>query len=159
MKNKKLSWILLPVVLGVWGMIGWKIYEGTKDEVVSDIESENPIYENTDTTLSPNEYALVLNYRDPFLDKLPKAKEGVSSIPKMTIEVQPVDIPSETWPLLLYGGLVREPKGGETVGFLTVEGQPQFVHTGDEIGNIRVGRITIDSIEIYMGKMKRYVGK
>lgn len=160
MKNKKLSWILLPVVLGIWGAIGWQVYAAMKsdDGVLID---DNTTEADTGTTKAvPDTFTLLLDYRDPFLDKpvINTKSTSVNNNATAQKKTQPV-IVSTQWPAITYSGLVRQPNSDRMVGFLSVGGKTHFVKSGDVIEMISVGRITRDSVEIVMGKERRYYRK
>lgn len=158
MKNKKLSWFLLPVVLAIWGIIGWKVYAAMKQEP----EEESVFADHSDligdTSFVPEDYELILDYRDPFLGKTEVKKPKTNSIAVIPPQ-PPVKSTAETdvWPVITYSGLVREPKSGKTVGFLTIAGESCFVQTGDILGDLSVGKCNKDSVQVLKGKVSKWI--
>src|ERR1700753_1159389 len=68
MKNKKLTYILIAVVVGVWGMILYRVFDtvGENDDapVTAFIpKDKEPL---NDYAIQPDTTRLLLNYRDPF---------------------------------------------------------------------------------------------
>ena len=162
MKNKKLSWILLPAVLGIWAVIGWKVYAAMRNDESPFTDTGTAGISNADSPALPDTYELVLDYRDPFLDKPAPVKIQPSRhVVQGTTPVKPSRDSSATvsWPAISYYGLVRQPESGKTVGFLAVNGSSCFIRSGDNVGNILVGRINADSVEVIMGKLKKFVRK
>lgn len=160
MKNKKLSWFLVPVVLSIWGAIGWQVYVAMKSD-----EDIAPGKVNTLTSVEsisavPDTFALLLDYRDPFLDKTFAKTPPVSSIKNNPTppKTNPI-VATITWPTISYSGLVRQPSGDRMLGFLSVNGKSHFVKSGDVIDGLSVGRVTKDSAEIIMGQEHRYFRK
>jgi hypothetical protein len=161
MKNKKTAYFMLPVVLAIWGMIGWKAYVvlGANDKNVA---TDVPLTEKKikRETLSDTIH-LIANYRDPFLDRMienpkPRIKQQNSKaeIVKPQIPVQPV-----AWPKVVYHGLIKKASDKRTVGFLSVDGASHFVQSGEDAGNVKVGRIWKDSVEIFWQKEKKMFRK
>jgi hypothetical protein len=161
MKSKVTSWILLPVVLGIWGTIGWKVYVSMRGD-----ESNGPVIVKEELVQQKrndrDSFVLLLNYRDPFLGKtdLHEAKKDrtVSNQP-MKAEVKKTDLALKQWPAIRYSGLVKRTSDQKSVGFLNVDGRSEFVQTGMILGEIRIGKIWKDSVEVYWEKDRRVVRK
>jgi hypothetical protein len=161
MKNKKTAYILVPVVLAIWGMIGWKVYAAMKGK-----ERSMNIVTTEKSNISKNEISdtirLIANYRDPFLDDSKfkiqdsKLKPGNKTL-KVKIPVEPKVIVA--WPAVAYYGLIKRNGDGKTVGFLSVKGVSYFVQGGDGAGEVRVGKLWKDSVEVVWGKERRVVGR
>ena len=162
MKNKKTAWMLLPAVLLIWGLLGWKIYAAMKDDPSPPFVATSPDPSAPKHVTVPDSYQLLLDYPDPFLTakKTPvrnvspsSPKPGNTSTPKVTAPIAPA-----VWPELRYAGLVQS-KDGKTLGFLTVNGASHFVKTNDIIGEITVQKIWKDSVLVVRGKEKNVVRK
>ena len=160
MKNKKLSWFLLPAVLCIWGVIGWKVYAAVGDD--EDIAApENELHVTSDHVPAiPDTYNLQLDYRDPFLDKpvpvkMPKKNSSAPIPPKIEKKETVVAV----WPVLRYAGLVKQSKDGKLVGFLNVNGVSHFVKSTDVIDELVIGKVWSDSVEVRRGKERRVITK
>ncbi|CAN5882891.1 hypothetical protein BH11BAC7_BH11BAC7_16740 [soil metagenome] len=165
MKNKKTAYLLVPIVLAIWGMIGWKVYAamGGKDENNKLALIENISVSNIEI---PDTVELIANYRDPFLDdskfKIQDSKFRIndSKLLKVKIPEQPKVI--AVWPVVAYYGLIRRNGDGKTVGFLNVNGVSYFVSAtagGEVAGDVRVGKLWKDSVEVFWDRERRVVGK
>ncbi len=158
-------YVLLPVVLAIWGTIGWKIYVGLKDqdEHTGATQIEKPIaIDQVDAARLP----IVANYRDPFLDgAVTHANTGQTGMPKPKAVVAPVvtvKAPVETplhWPEISYSGLIKRNGEEKVVGFLNVDGQSHFVKPGDKAGAVTVLKLWKDSIQLSWNKQVRVVRK
>lgn len=163
MKNKKLSWILLPGVLAIWAAIGWQVYAAMKsdDEAVNEQSLEQ--IAPTTKSVVPDTFVLLLDYRDPFLDDVVRKTPPPNSQSKNAISVAkktlPPPTPAATWPTLSYSGLVRHSGSERSVGFLSVNGNSHFVKTGDIVEGLRVGKVWKDSVEVVMGKETKIIRK
>lgn len=161
MKNKKTSWILLPAVLLIWGIIGWKIYAATRDNPSADVLPRSTAEVAPEKSDVPDTYRLLLDYPDPFLaTSKPVATKPSGTnphIPKPKISTEPVA--AAVWPEIRYAGLVKSPKDGKVVGFLTIDGTSHFVKSGDAIGSVSVKTIWKDSALVGFGKESRTIHK
>lgn len=160
MKNKKLSWILLPAVLAIWGMIGWKVYAAMngEDEVFANNVPQTSLY--SDTSVVPEDYTLSLNYRDPFFEPQQKPKTVSTNVKKTETPSVQTSAPQVTqWPSVSYGGLVRQTQSGKTVGFLIINGSSHFVNAGDVAGELTVVKMWSDSVEVKFAKESRRIRK
>ena len=161
MKNKKTAYFLLPVVLAVWGMIGWKVYAAFGEKKMSSVTAQ-PSFDKVITIKSGDTIPLIANYRDPFLDKVTEntiSKNPVKN-PKSQKAEQPVSIPqAEKWPSLVYHGLIKKSGSEKMVGFLTVNNKSFFVHGNEDAGIVSIGKVWKDSIEIFFAKEKQTIHK
>ena len=157
---------MVPLVLAIWGMIGWKVYAAMKGKKDSDfvIAKEEKIKVSTEI---PDTVKLIADYRDPFLGKSianekdskfntdnyqqGNSKLKVAKIPEPTIVA--------TWPAISYHGLVKRNGDQKTVAFLNVSGTSYFVKGGDVAGEVQVGKLWKDSVEILFGKDKKVFRK
>lgn len=158
MKDKKLSWFLLPAVIAIWGMIGWKVYAAIAGEEEAAHVPVRPTERLADTSATPAQYTLLLNYRDPFFETKPKPKPAATNPVKPGQAPVKASVPAPAaaaWPVVSYGGLVRQTQSGKTVGFLVVNGTSYFVNAGDAVDELAVRSLWSDSIEVRFGKESR----
>src|ERR1044072_6787061 len=161
MKNRKTTYFMLPFVLAIWGVIGWKVYVAFGKNIKNVVSNNAPAEKNKAEPLADT-ISLIANYRDPFLDKtienspakihttkISKA-ESVKSIPVVTVAA---------WPKIMYHGLIKRSGDKRTVGFLSVDGKSFFVQGGGEAGAVKVGKLWNDSVEIFFGKEKKMIRK
>lgn len=151
-------YVLLPLVLGLWCYIGWKIYDGLHD---SDNTNFNvPVAAVfSDSVPVPESYTLQANYRDPFLGDLvrtaPAAVSGANGAVKQN--VQKTSIPPSSpanWPAITYGGVIQK-KQGQPLALLQVNGQDFLLRAGEKALDVTVVAIHRDSIVVGWNKQKR----
>lgn len=162
MKGKATAKLLLPLVIAIWAMIGWKVYAAmNKDGDANNVSFHAPEVAAHGKAL-PDSVVLIANYRDPFLDKPVEVKRNASAAAPAAVAKVKVEIPSKpiaTWPKLGYYGLIKRNGDAKTVGFLSVDGESHFVQSGTVIGEVKVLRMWKDSVEVVWGKERRVVGK
>lgn len=163
MKNKKLSWILLPGVLAIWVAIGWQVYAAMKSDDENIAEKPRTSLEPTAHSGVPDTFELLLDYRDPFLEDVVRKTPPPNSQSKNAVTVAkktlPPPTPAASWPTLSYSGLVRHSGSERSVGFLSVNGNSHFVKSGDVVEGLRVGKVWKDSVEVVMGRETRNIRK
>lgn len=130
--KKKLTLVLLVVlVLFVWGLIGVRIWKMTKtQEPPRQVET---VRDKAPQAVTPD--TLLLNYRDPFLDKqrVEAKRETVSEVRSVAAEMP--------MPQLAYKGLVRG-KDKKIRAIVEVDGEVKTFAVGEQIQGARV--VTID---------------
>lgn len=177
LKSKKSIYFLLPVTLGIWGFIGYKVYQymsaGEDDMPLT--ENISPI--NTEKIIADT-FALFNNYRDPFLGNdgremagLPKNNGNYYSnnnpknnTPKRNTPPPPASnntvAANNGWPKIVYNGMMLNESKQQSIGFLSVDGMLQRVKPGDKILNdLKVISFTQNEITIQKGKEKKVFGK
>ncbi|MCA6363624.1 MAG: hypothetical protein IM638_11355 [Bacteroidetes bacterium] len=163
MKNKRTTYLLMAVVAAIWGLIGWKIWKGLQGDDDFNVEPETVLNAKNKNTLSDS-FELILNYRDPFLDKpvaaVTSASVSTQSVPKQTVVAAPKPEPvTSSWPEIRYGGLVKRTGQEKSAAFVSVNGNSEIVVPGQKIGDITITRIWRDSVEVMRGKEKRMIKK
>jgi len=122
MKNKKNIYILLPAVLLVWGLLGYRIFSTVnpsikKQQTVAASNNFKPQLLQESETFTIN-----ADYRDPFLGtvaqkKISKTKKIAKTITKK---------PKVPFPSIMYKGLVSSKKKNQQVFLISINGQQFF---------------------------------
>ncbi|URC11274.1 hypothetical protein [Flavobacterium sp. B183] len=154
MKNKKNIYILLPIVLMVWGAVLFQLFSFTNsDEIIIDNTPElmiKPLKLN-----KRQSFTIDVNYRDPFLGKMyaenttPKAKpSGVRS----SKVIKPKE--ALVWPVILYKGLISDNKEKNKVFVLIIDKKNYFMKIGDTENEIFLKSGDKESIYVkYKGEL------
>lgn len=135
MKNKRNTYILLVVVLIIWGLIAYKIISslGGNDVVV--------LQQNTEVSFNPkpiqetDTFSIKADYRDPFLGTIEKPK--TISKPRV-IKPQEIEIP------INYSGMVRDQNTNESIFFVHINNRQHLM----KINNV------VDSVKLVKGNEK-----
>lgn len=162
MKNKKTTWFLLPAVLAIWGLLSWKLYAAMKDDAPSEMNAPSAAILATETEFIADTSKLFLDYPDPFLTATKSAVKTYTqtkNTQQKTTVLPPGTIPAPAWPELRYSGLVKSPKDGKMLGFLSINGTSHFVKNGDVIDDIIISVLNRDSVIVKRGKEMRTVRK
>jgi len=151
MKNKKNIYFLVPIVLFIWGFIGYKIYK------VSYPSGEVLHIENTTTVFKPKEikeaekFTVNLNYRDPFLGKLRAKKSKKKS---NRTKVMPV-----AFPQISYKGMLSSKKRNRSIAvfFVMINNKEQFLSIGEQIEGVKLVKGNGKEITISFKSIKKVI--
>lgn len=164
MKNKKAIWILLPAVLGLWGVIFFRV-----SNAINAGEPKSLAKHEHSIIAAPVEeveyYELKLDYDDPFLkgrkpivNRSPakaSTPKKIKPVVKKTVKELPV-----VWPNIEYKGTIGSEKGTKSMIILHVNGESWFMSPREEKAEIKLLKAYQDSIVVeYKGKEKRTIHK
>lgn len=130
MKNKKNIYVLLPIVLFVWGAVLFQLFSFTSsDEIVT--------ANNSELTIKPlkfnkrQSFSIDVNYRDPFLGKMYAENNALK--PKGNSSAVKTAKPKETlvWPVILYKGLISDTKDKNKIFMLIIDNKNYYMKIGD----------------------------
>ena len=136
MKNKKNIYILLPVVLFVWGSVLYQLFSFTNTDEISPAEKSEFIIKPLKIK-ERQTFAINVNYRDPFLGKM-YAPQKVSGIKIKSSKVNKPPKPKETlvWPTVLYKGMISDVKEKKKVFILIIDWKYHYMNIGDTENDI-----------------------
>jgi hypothetical protein len=181
LKNKKTAYILLPVTLIIWVLIGYKIYQflNTEDE---DLVLDTTMVAPSKDKLAGDSFIVFNNYRDPFLGNdgkelagMGKPKNNYSSNsntnyssstvrhnmnPKTPKNPVITPVVGDGWPKIVYHGMITNSSKQQSMGFVSIDGTSNRVKPGDKIGgDLKVIDFNPNEITIAKGKEKKTFGK
>lgn len=153
MKNKKNIYILLAVVLFVWGAVLYQVFSFTNS-------NEIPVSNNPEFIIKPlkikerQTFTININYRDPFLGKM-YAPQTVSNVKASTkIKKQPKSQENLVWPSILYKGMISDVKNKSKIFMLIINSQYHYMKIGDTENEIFLKEGNKESVYIkYKGNL------
>lgn len=162
MKNKKSLYILVPLLILVWGLIIQQIVSGVDDSepMVTPVQTVKNISKPVKDT---SNYVLLLDYKDPFkaghANVVREQKnEAITTnrparVPKPIKESKPI-----VWPTLKYGGMVKSSNKKE-VGLLMINGRNHLIKKGDLVKGISIINCTKSEVELSYQNEKKTLNK
>ena len=159
--KKKLTYLMLPVVIAIWGIIFYRIFFSNAADDVPVANNGRTVTGIKDDNAVPDTFSIIASYRDPFLGKVvsseaPKSiQHPVKTEPKQT---KPAPVQA-SWPTISYSGMIRNRQSSVQLAMLQVNGQSYTVKAGEVVESVKVTRIYRDSIEIGLGAEKRVFKK
>lgn len=150
MKSKHSNKVLIPLVILIWigvgaSFLGWGENSSTQTETFASSQRELLVEDQ-----EPEHLSLSLNYRDPFLDKLPALEKARSprrqkKSPKLVkvVKAEPLRIPQ-----LAYQGLVQGENEADRTAILQINKKTYTVRPGDSLQGIAIHSISHKQISI-----------
>lgn len=136
MKQRITTYILLAVVLMIWGIIGYRFLSGSGES-----EAPGAAVPGKKGTVAGRSYPPLLNYRDPFFREVPEALQKIA-LPEKKLSPPVV----EEKELIEITCLGRIEKPGEVYYLISVQSEYYPVRPGDQIGDLKVKYVRGDSI-------------
>ncbi len=130
---------LVTVVLAVWGLVGFRIWNLARPEIMESVKTEK----KTESQYIPKD-SLRLDYRDPFLEsgnaKTIAHAEKVAAIPESSAQMPP----------LMYKGMVKG-KGGTVKALVENKGEIVPLAKGAMLEKVHVIEIEPEHILVRFG--------
>lgn len=162
MNKKKVNYILIPVVLLIWGYIAYIIINGfSKEEKTFTINNRlSPI--EIDSVKSDS-FVLQANYIDPFLKnktyQTSRSSSKIISKPKINTPKKEVIKPSVNWNFIHYHGRIKNQKTGKHVAMMNISGKDYLINEGESKDDVKLIKLLEDSIKISYQKEYAFIKK
>ena len=131
MKTKTKTYVLLTLVLSIWGVIGYKIISATNPkstEVVqhADVSFTPSVKKEADT------FSIQTTNRDPFLETL---------LVKNRLKTQRLKPKTSlVWKPIVYHGIISNQNSKVKVFIISIDGQQYLIQRGQTINDIKLIR-------------------
>lgn len=157
LKNKKATYLLIPLNLLIWGFFIYRFYSAYTDAVLPDHEPRLQAVK-LDTEKDSSTYTLQLNYKDPFLKggehvSRPPAEPSISPPPKPVAAAvkEPPAAPKQL-PDIKYLGLIKNSSTGMATALVSLNGQSHLIKPNDTFDGICFKSFNNDSLVARWGK-------
>lgn len=162
--NKKLTYILIPVVLIIWGGILFKIMQYRSSDETSG--NSIPSYtENKEIAMEKDSFSLIADYNDPFIKRrYSPPKEKSSSAESKVVSTRRNRSPQRSprvnrrrvrWPNIAYGGVIINENNKELTALINLNNTNRLLYEGDVFEDVTLLEIYNDSIIVsYMDEQK-----
>lgn len=141
MKNKKSLYILLPLVIIIWGTLFWKVFMGSRAKVMQQPKAITKAI--TSEEVKKERIKLNLDYGDPFLRSI-KGNQPISEPANVKPQLKVNRVVA--WPMLEYNGLIKSHSTEKIVGMLNINNKKYLVRLEEVVQGISVVAIFPDSI-------------
>jgi Tfp pilus assembly protein PilP len=141
MKNKKLTWVLVALVAGIWGTIAYQLYTSMAEDDRDNSPSVSPMQLSS----NPVPFVYASDVRDPF--------RYVVARRDTTKKVSPTT-PTKVWtpPALKLSGILLTGKR-RTAMLEGTDGAVFFVHEGDTLRGVKLLKISDQTVGyVYQSK-------
>lgn len=164
MAKKKINIILILVVLGLWGTVGYRtLYrQFSGDEVL--LEKQNQTKNITISQINKDTFELEKINRDPFLNKqfqntvmIRKHVSGFSSVKKIIPSVNKKVVSNIDWPTLIYYGYIASKERNEDLILLKIDSKLHKLKLNDPVNGLIVKKKYKDSIEVFFNSQIKII--
>lgn len=131
MKNKRSIYILLPVVLLIWGLVAYQFFSFAT-EAPEAVDQAGVINFEPIQIRSADSSAFSVDYRDPFLGKMYNANmvkrtlKKKHPVAKMPVKKEPI-----VFPKIAYKGIVSDTKDKMRVFMIIINGHTYLMRKGE----------------------------
>ena len=159
MKSKKSIYILLPLVLLIWGILGYQLFSffGNEEEPT---ENDLTFQVQNTTYKAPDSVKIVVDYRDPFSGKLSDGNNSnklkTSNLRRSKTETVLTN-KEENKPIIIYRGLVSDTKEKNKVFMFSVDNKTYLLEKGQTENDIKVISGDTKQITLLINKKKEVV--
>jgi len=166
--KKKVNYILIPLVLLIWGGVIYTAINGLSNNDDGYVINQALPEVNMDQIKSDS-FTLLANYRDPFLKRRyysttstknrSSTTNGSKSITnlKKTSKVEKKE--TMNWNFISYHGKIKNQQTTKNVGMLTIKGKDYLINEGETIEEVRLVKLLEDSIKVSYRENYAYIKK
>lgn len=153
--QKKLYFILVPAVLLVWVIIIYKVISVVYPEN-NNVQNAIPAGHKNLIKKNVEGYSVTGDYRDPFLPPI-----HIKKVVDTGIKVKPKQVVpkiNKPWPKIEYLGFVNK-NTHETspLLYMKIDGRSRYMKSGDIKDDVKLTRITKDSVEVIFMSESKYI--
>lgn len=146
MQNKTKTYILLAFVLGIWGVIGYKIISTINPAAPDMVKAEFKVSFTPKANTVLDTFSIQTTKRDPFLGTLNTKKESIA---------KKIKKPEMVWIPILYHGNVTKQASKNKVFVVTIDGEQVLMKVGKTNKEVTLIKGTANEITIsYKGNRK-----
>jgi len=141
MKDKKTLYVLIPLVLMIWGYVAFRFLSyGVDDQDIEPIRVSEIIAEDREINQKPT---LELSYRDPFLKNYKRANKNRSVANPKTTKTK---VTTVKWDKIVYNGFMKNAKTSKKIALMNIEGKVVLGEKSFEFKGIEIVKILEDSV-------------
>ncbi len=138
LKNKTKIYVLLAVVLGIWGTIGYKLINGMSPDIAKVNEENFDLSFNPKTNTEIDTFSIKDTERDPFLGTLSRKKINRTASTKSSKKL------IKDNRVIIYGGLIKKQNSSDYVFIVNINKNQYLLKKGQ----------TADSVKLIKGNEK-----
>lgn len=148
MKNKTKTYILLSLVLAIWGIIGYKIVATVNPDTNAPVQDNFNVAFNPKTNTEIDTFSVKTANRDPFLGTLLVKKTPIKKTKKVTVK-------KNEWVPVVYNGIVSNKNTTNKVYVVSINNKQYLMKLGQEFNGIKLIKGNNTEITVsYKGERK-----
>lgn len=158
-QKKKTIYILMPIVILVWGFVFYQLY-GYFFSTPSYAYTEEKTIINIDE-IKKDTFSIVANYRDPFLSqkKIQTVSHPVVSKTNRSTTKKNSAPTVLKWPLIQYKGMIKNNNSEKRVAIINIDGKERIVKEGTTLNELKVVKIEKETITVSFQDEQKTINK
>ncbi len=150
MKKKGKTYILLTVVLGIWGAIGYQIFSKLSPDNSPMVATNSDISFTPKQTIEKDTFSINAEHRDPFLGKPYQLKQVSNRKKRVLKKKDPI-----VFPAITYRGVISKQNSAQNIYIIDIRGTQQLFKIGKTIHEVKLLKGNKKSITIsFKGERK-----
>lgn len=145
MRNKKLIYILIPLVIIIWGAILFRFMDAFYPDENIEFTGTKNITNIPVTNYVADSFSLSLNYPDPFTKSI---RRTVVAKPVIKKQPEPIKQVIVSPPNVKYNGTVKNQQTGKEIALVNINNNDYLMQNGKIIDGIELTKIFTDSIRV-----------
>ena len=163
MKNKSVTYLLIGVVLFIWGLVFYRFFNATQEEETFTPSGHSIALKREKVSIASDTFELILDYRDPFLGKTQVSQTIVKSnrtrITKQKISEPKVILPPIDWSFIAYKGAITNKLSKKEIGIFRINNEDAMMSANDRKADVLILKVTRDSALILYKGIKKGIFK
>lgn len=161
MKSKKTTYLLIALVIGIWGYVGYSLFKPEEEFIIEEVSDYKTI--ESEIKLADS-IQLDLSYKDPFLERTiltigqnksglqNKARKNYNRTVQPKKQSKPKNEEFINWPNIKYAGTINE-----SLALVKFNGKKTFIKQNDVFNGFKTISFNSDSLVImYKNKTRSY---
>ena len=149
MNNKRKTYLLLIIVLSVWGTIAYRISSGLQSPTVNTPKQQGAIVFTPKTTPKLDTFSIKNVKKDPFLGRRTLPKKARNKPIQKTVKT------TKDSPIIAYTGVIKAKKVSAQIFVLTINQKQCLLKKGQTIDHVTLVRGNHKSVTIrYNNKLQ-----
>ncbi|MEM6719234.1 MAG: hypothetical protein AAF611_07980 [Bacteroidota bacterium] len=132
--KKSKTYILLTVVLAIWGTVGYQIFAKLGSDDAPLVAVNTDVNFTPKQTIEKDTFSINTKHRDPFLGK-PYQQKGASKVKRRVSKVAKSTI---NFPPIAYKGVISKQQSAQNIYIVDINGTQQLFKTGKIIQEVKL---------------------
>lgn len=150
MNKKTKTYLLITVVLGIWGTIGYQVYSKLSPDDLPVVATNSTISFSPKQEITKDTFSISTTHRDPFLGK-PYQTKKVSSGKRTTSNNKDTIV----FPQIIYKGVISKQQSSSDIYIIEIHGTQQLFKVGKQYNDVKLIKGDKKSVLVsFKGKRK-----
>lgn len=150
MSSKLKTYVLLILVVGIWGVIAYRVFSAINPSQPSNLGNDRMMAFKPSTLKIKDTFSIQIAERDPFLDKynVSTKKIKTKSVKRKIIE----------WLPITFHGTIAKASSTKQIFIITLDGTQHLMKIGQTMKNVKLLKGDTNAITmVYKGTQKTFL--